>query len=75
VNKLVINVSKAKYMIFRMKNRAVNMHNKNISIDFTAMTITVFTVRKKMLYYLVFIIMQTVTVKHINYKEYYLMSF
>jgi sarcosine oxidase/L-pipecolate oxidase len=33
-NKLVINVSKTKYMIFRTKNRAVNMHNKNICIDF-----------------------------------------
>jgi hypothetical protein len=33
-NKLVLNISKTKYMIFRTKNRAINMLNKNIFIDF-----------------------------------------
>jgi hypothetical protein len=33
-NKLVLNVSKTKYMIFRTKNRAVNLNGKSICIDF-----------------------------------------
>jgi hypothetical protein len=33
-NKLVLNISKTKYMIFRTKNRAVNLQGKNIGIDF-----------------------------------------
>jgi hypothetical protein len=33
-NKLMLNISKTKYMIFRTKNRAINMQNRNISIDF-----------------------------------------
>jgi hypothetical protein len=33
-NKLVINVSKTKYMIFRTRNRNVNMQDRSIFIDF-----------------------------------------
>jgi hypothetical protein len=33
-NKLVINTSKTKFMIFHTKNRVVNMQNKNVYIDF-----------------------------------------
>jgi hypothetical protein len=33
-NKLVINTSKTKFMIFRTKNRVVNLQNKNVYIDF-----------------------------------------
>jgi hypothetical protein len=33
-NKLVLNSSKTKYMIFRTKNKAINMQNKSIFIDF-----------------------------------------
>jgi sarcosine oxidase/L-pipecolate oxidase len=33
-NKLVLNVNKTKYMIFRTKNRAVNLRGMNIQIDF-----------------------------------------
>jgi hypothetical protein len=32
-NKLVLNISKTKYMIFCTKNKAINMQNKSIFID------------------------------------------
>jgi Reverse transcriptase (RNA-dependent DNA polymerase) len=40
-NRLVINISKTKYMIFRTKNRIVNLHDKDVFINFNTPNETV----------------------------------